>query len=250
MACDNTWKRWLKAELHSHCSMDPVDYRLCRYTPEQLISRAAELGYEILAITCHNEDIWTRDLSDFARNLEITLIPGMEVSVDRTRHVLLYNFHTGPENLNTLKKIREQCREDTLVVAPHAYFPGLACLRGLLDKNLDMFDAIECSGFQIRGVDFNRRSTHLAAESGKPLLGCGDIHYLWQLDRTVTWIYAEPCVPSILNAIKRGLVRIQVSPITWLEAVQWWATTRWRYIFPVNPPPTGHGLNSLFPARR
>ena len=151
-------KRWLKAELHSHCSLDPTDYRICGHTPEQLIKRAAELGYEILAFTCHNKDIWTHNLSEYARNLGITLIPGMEVTTERTRHVLVYNFHTDSENLNSLKKIRERSREDTLVIAPHAYFPGLVCLGRLLEQNLDMFDAIECSGFQIRNLNFNRRS--------------------------------------------------------------------------------------------
>jgi predicted metal-dependent phosphoesterase TrpH len=243
-------KRWLKAELHSHCSMDPIDYRICRHTPEQLISETAKIGYEILAITCHNKDIWMENLSDFARNLGVTLIPGMEVSVERKRHVLVYNFHTGPENLNTLEKIRKRCREDTLVVAPHAYFPGRTCLGKLLEYNLDIFDAIEYSGFKIRGLDFNRRSTNLARETGKPLLGCGDIHYLWQLGRTATWIYAEPRVESILSAVKQGLVRIQTSPITWSEAAQWWATNYWRYAFPVNPAPSRHAWNRLFPARR
>jgi predicted metal-dependent phosphoesterase TrpH len=187
-----TERRWLKAELHAHCSWDPADYRICRYAPEQLISSAAKLGYEILALTCHDRDIWTEDLSDFARSLGITLIPGMEVATEGRRHVLVYNFRTSAENLDTLQKIRDRSRENTLVIAPHAFFPGFVCLRELLEKNLDVFDAIECSGFQIRGLDFNRRSLSLAKQAGKPLMGCGDVHYLWQLDRTFTWIYAEP----------------------------------------------------------
>ena len=126
----------MKAELHSHCSLDPIDYRICDHTPEQLISKAAELGYEILAITCHNMDIWTEELSDYAQSLGITLIPGMEVTTERTRHTLVYNFHTDAENLNTLKKIRARSREDTLVIAPHPFFPGRICLRGLLETNL------------------------------------------------------------------------------------------------------------------
>jgi predicted metal-dependent phosphoesterase TrpH len=246
----NSGRRWLKAELHSHCSLDPIDYRICGYSPEQLISAAAKLGYEIFSITCHNKDIWTESLSDFAANLGITLIPGIEVSAEGTRHILAYNFRTGPENLNTLERIRERRREDTLVVAPHAYFPGRTCLRELLDNNLDIFDAIEYSGFKIRGLDFNRKSTDLARKTGKPLLGCGDIHYLWQLGRTSTWIYSEPCVESILSAIKQGLVRIQAFPLTWLEAAQWWAINFWRYAFPVNPAPSRHAWNRLFPARR
>jgi predicted metal-dependent phosphoesterase TrpH len=243
-------KRWLKAELHSHCSLDPVDYRICRYAPEELIDAAANHGYEILAITCHDLDIWTEDLSEYARNLGITLIPGMEVTAEQTRHVLAYNFNTGYENLSTLKKIHEHSTENTLVIAPHSYFPGPSCLGKLLEKNLHIFDAIEYSGFLVRGIDFNRKSRRLAEKAAKPLIACSDIHYLWQLDRTVTWIYAEHDVESILHSIKQGLIRIQVSPLSWFEAAGWWATTRWRYIFPVNPVPSRHVWNSLYAARR
>ncbi len=225
-------KRWLKAELHAHCSLDPTDYRICRHTPEELISSAAKLGYEVLAITCHNLDIWTERLSAYARDLGITLIPGMEVIAERTRHVLVYNFHTDAQNLDTLDKIRARSNEDTLVIAPHAFFPERTCLRGLLEENLDAFDAIEHSGFQVRGINFNRRSDRLAAEAGKPLVANSDIHFLWQLNRTFTWIYAEPDPQSVLNAVKRGLVRIQVSPLSWLEAANWWATALWRSAFP------------------
>ena len=119
----NSKKRWLKAELHAHCGLDPDDSRFCRYTPEQLISRAAALGYEILAITCHNMDIWTETLAEYADTLGIRLIPGMEVTAEKTRHVLVYNFRTCPEDLDTLKKIRARSRKDTLVIAPHAFFP-------------------------------------------------------------------------------------------------------------------------------
>ncbi len=238
----------MKAELHSHCSVDPVDYRVCPYTPEELIYHVARLGYEILAITCHDLDIWTEELSDYAANLGITLIPGMEVSTERTLHALVYNFHAEAEDLHTLNKIRKLSCEDTLVIAPHAFFPGPTCLKGLLEKNLDLFDAIECSGFRVRGMDFNRRSELLAAQSQKPLVGNGDIHHLWQLDRTFTWIYSEPGVQPILRAVKQGFVRVQKSPLTWLEAAEWWATSFWRGAFPVNPAPCRPVPDASIPA--
>ncbi len=231
---EKSGKRWRKAELHAHCSLDPADYRFCGHTPHQLLSHAARLGYEILSITCHNKDVWTEELSDYAQGLGITLIPGMEVTAERTRHTLVYNFHAKAEELNTLGKIRARSREDTMVIAPHPFFPGSICLRGLLERNLDLFDAIECSGFQIRGLDFNRRAEALAARTGKPLVGNGDVHYLWQLGRTFTWIYSEPGVRSIAQAVKQGLVRMEKSPITVYEAAKWWAASLWKCAFPIN----------------
>jgi predicted metal-dependent phosphoesterase TrpH len=243
-------KRWMKAELHSHCSLDPVDYSICNYTPEELISKAAGLGYEVLAITCHNLDIGTEELSDYARSLGITLVPGMEVSTEGTRHTLVYNFQADAEDLDTLSKIRTRSREDTLVIAPHPFYPGNVCLRDLLEKNLDLFDAIESSGFHIRrGIDFNRRSEVLAQRTKKPIVGNGDIHYLWQLGLTYTWIYAEPDVRSILHAVKQGFVRVQKSPLTWFQAAAWWAASFWRYAFPINPAPYKPGLGKPVPER-
>jgi predicted metal-dependent phosphoesterase TrpH len=230
-------KRWMKAELHAHCSLDPVDYRICEYTPEELISNAAKLGYEILAITCHNLDVWTEDLADYAKNLGITLIPGMEVSTEKTRHTLVYNFKADAKDLNTLEKIRARSRKDTLVIAAHPFFPGRICLRDHLEKSPEFFDAIECSGFHVRGIDFNRRGEVLAAKLNKPLVGSGDIHYLWQLGRTFTWVYSEPGVLPVLQAVKEGFIRIQKAPLTLSEAAQWWATSLWRYAFPINPAP-------------
>jgi predicted metal-dependent phosphoesterase TrpH len=231
-------KRWMKAELHSHCSIDPVDYRICSHTSEELINQAAKLGYEILAITCHNKDIWTEELSGYALDRGITLIPGMEVTIEGARQALVYNFGTGPENLNTLKKIRSLSREDTMVVAPHAFFPGRTCLKSLLERNLDIFDALEYSGFYVLGLNFNRQSVDLATRACKPLIGNGDVHYIWQLGRTYTWIYAEPDTFSIVNAVKQGFVRLDSSPISWFQAAGWWATTLWRNVFPVNPEPS------------
>ncbi len=210
---------------------------MCRYTPEQLISNAARLGYEILAITCHDVDIWTGYLSDYAASRGITLIPGMEVTTEQTRHTLVYNFGAAPEDLNTLAKIRARSREDTLVIAPHAFFLGRTCLRGFLGQNLDAFDAIEYSGFLVRGLDFNKRSRQLAAAAGKPLVGNGDIHFLWQLGRTFSWIYSEPGITNVLNAVKKGLVRYETSPLSWFQAAGWWVTDFWRRAFPVNNPP-------------
>jgi predicted metal-dependent phosphoesterase TrpH len=221
---------WLKAELHSHCNLDPSDHGLCLYSAEELIREAARLGYQILAITCHNLDVWSPRLSSHAADYGITLIPGMEVSTEGRRHTLVYNFRTGAENLDTLDKIRRLSRPDTLVVAPHPYFPSTKCLGRRVDRNLDVFDAIEVSGFRAPGLDFNRRARSMAAVHNKPLIGNSDVHQLWQLNRTFTWIEAEPNLGSILSAIKSGRVRIESRALSYPQVIRWWTTTIGRYI--------------------
>jgi predicted metal-dependent phosphoesterase TrpH len=240
-------RRWLKAEMHAHCSLDPVDYRLCRHTPVELVEHASRLGYDVLAITCHNLDVWTAELSEYARRLGVVLIPGMEVEAEGKRHVLLYNFRTGASNLDTVAKIRERKRADTLVVAPHPYFPGGTCIGPYLEPNIDVFDAVEVSGFHAPGLDFNRRARKVAGRHRKPLVGNGDVHYLWQLGRTCSWIYAEPELGSVLSAVKQGLTRVESSALSWREVAGFWATTLWRQNFPVRPAPIGDGIGVILP---
>jgi predicted metal-dependent phosphoesterase TrpH len=215
---------WLKAELHSHCNLDPSDHGLCPYSAEELIRESARLGYQVLAITCHDLDVWSPRLSSYAADLGIILIPGMEVSTEGRHHTLVYNFGTGAEDLDTLLKIRRHSRPDTLVVAPHPYFPSTKCLGRLLDRNLDIFDAIEVSGFYATGLDFNRRARATAAAHGKPLVGNNDVHQLWQLERTCSWVQAAPNVGAILAAIKLGRVRIETRALSYGRVTQWWAT--------------------------
>ncbi len=230
-------QHWLKAELHSHCSLDPVDYRIVSYSPETLIAEAARLGYDVLAITCHNRDIWNRDLAEYARGLGITLIPGMEVTVEKRYHTLAYNFGTGSKNLDRFDKIRSLAREDTLIIAPHPFFPARTCLRGRLARNLDLYDAVECSGFYLPWADFNRAALALALEHGKPVVGNGDVHCLWQLGKTFTWIYAQPDVSSILTAVKRGQVRVETRPLEATQVAGWWLNALHHAVIPLNPAP-------------
>lgn len=232
-------ERWLKAELHAHCNLDPVDHTLCSYSAENLIAEAARLGYEVLAITCHNADVWSPALSDYAIRLGVTLIPGMEVTVGRGWHTLAYNYRTGAKNINTFEKLRALSRPDTLVIAPHPHFPSPRCLGRELEKHLSVFDAIEISGFYARGLDFNRRARAVASARKKPLVGNGDVHFLWQLGRTYTWIYSRPGVAPVLNAVKQGRVRAESTPLSYAEVARWWTMAIWRSISSLRNVPAG-----------
>jgi predicted metal-dependent phosphoesterase TrpH len=202
---------------------------------------AARLGYEVLAITCHDLDVWTTDLSEYAADLGITLIPGMEIAIEGRWHTLVYNFRTGAEDLETFQKVRARSCSDTLVVAPHPYFPSCKCLWSRLERNIEVFDAIEISGFHTKRLDFNRHARRVATAHSKPLVGNGDVHQLWQLGRTFTWIYSEPGIGPVLNAVKRGRVRVESAALSIPEVVRWWATTFWNWTFPCQTAPGSRG---------
>ena len=206
----------LKVELHSHSADDPHDR--IPYSTHQLIDRAAELGYQALAVTLHDCQLDIRGFEDYARERGIVLIPGIERTI-QGKHVLLLNFSQGAEAVQSfedLARLRQQ--EAGLVVAPHPFFPHTSCLRGALERNAALFDAVEWNAMFTRSVNFNRAAERWARRHGKPVVGNGDVHRLRQLGNTFSLVEAEPNADAICSAIKAGRVRVQARPLSVVEA--------------------------------
>ena len=64
------------------------------------------------------------------------------------------------------------------------------------------------------------------------MVGCADAHFLWQLGKTFTWIYAEPGIETVLRAVKRGRVKIETRPLSFQEVSRWWADALRYTLFP------------------
>jgi predicted metal-dependent phosphoesterase TrpH len=206
----------LKVELHSHTSDDPVD-RL-RYTTTDLIDRAAAHGYDALAVTLHDRQLDLRPFAGYARERDITLIPGTERTIEG-KHVLLLNFRRGVDDVKTFDDLaRLRRREPGLVIAPHPYFPGTNCLHGLLDRYADLFDAVEFNAMFTRQLNFNRKAERFARAHGKPVVGNGDIHRLQQLGTTWSVVDAERDAEAICRAVREGRVEYRARPLSWLTA--------------------------------
>lgn len=209
----------LKVELHSHTADDPQDR--IPYTSEQLVDRAAALGYGALAITLHDKQLDLARLTPHAAQRGITLIPGIERTV-AGKHILLLNFRQGAEAVRNFDDIRRLKASDPrgLVIAPHPYFPGLSCLWGLLDDHEDLFDAVEVNGMFTEAVDFNAPARRWAQARGKPLVGNGDVHRLVQLGPTYSLVDAAPDADAICAAVKAGRVEVHAQPHAWLTVVR------------------------------
>jgi hypothetical protein len=206
----------LKVELHSHSADDPVD-RIPHSTPE-LIDRAAALGYRALAVTLHEKQLDIRPFASYAAGRGVTLIPGVERTIEG-KHVLLLNFRRGAEEVETFADLaRLKARERGLVVAPHPFFPAPTCLLGLLDLYAELFDAVEYNAMFTRALNFNRRAERWALEHGKPLVGNGDVHRLRQLGTTYSLVDTDPDADAICEAILAGRVRVEAHPLTLARA--------------------------------
>ena len=201
----------LKVELHSHTDEDPSD--LIPHTTEELICRAAALGYDALAITLHNRQLDLAPYRAYAAELGVALIPGTERTIEG-KHVLLLNFKQGAEDVRSFEDLaRLKQRQSGLVVAPHPFFPATNCLqRSCMDRHSDLFDAVEYNGMFTDTINFNRPAERWAREHGKPMVGNGDVHRLGQLDTTWSLIDAEPNADAICDAIRSGKARVEARP--------------------------------------
>jgi predicted metal-dependent phosphoesterase TrpH len=208
----------LKTDLHLHSSEDPVD--VIAHDAYALIDRAAALGFDAIALTLHDRQFTDPRLFDYARDREITLIPGVERTIEG-RHVLLLNFAKGTDQVHTFADLASlKSRGNGMVIAAHPFFPDRACLRSMLDKHADLFDAVEWSYFWTGGLNFNRRAARWAAAHGKPVVGNSDLHDLRQLGRTYSLVSAERHPDAICAAVREGHVSLRTSPVPKLELAQ------------------------------
>ena len=207
----------LKVELHTHTADDPLD--AIPHTTTQLIERAASMGYDALAVTLHDRQLDLCSYASVAAERGITLIPGVERTIEG-KHVLLLNFRCGVEDVRTFDDLAAlKRRESGLVIAPHPFFPGGTCLRGLMDCYANLFDAVEYNGMFTASLNFNIPAVRWAHTRGRPMVGCGDVHRLRQLGTTYSLIDAERDPDAICAAIRAGRVQVRATPRSWTSAV-------------------------------
>ena len=209
----------LQTELHAHTSADPEDY--IPHSSTQLIDRAAELGYAALAITLHDRWLPLGDARDYARDRGITLIAGIERTIER-KHVLLLNFGPKAQDVDSFDSLAalKKSQPAGLVVAPHPFYPTRSCLgRAILDRHAALFDAVEINAYYTYHFNhFNEAAIAWARTSRKPMVGNGDIHRLRQLGRTFSLVDAAPDADAICTAIRTGRVEVRSTPLTAWQA--------------------------------
>jgi len=203
----------LKSDLHLHTAEDPLDR--IRYSSKELISKAADEGFDVISITNHHKMTFNQDLFSYAHERGILLIPGVELTIKR-RHVLVLNPppFKACSDFPSLSRLR---RPETLIIAPHPYFPGTYSLNGYLLKYLHLFDALEYCHFYSPRINFNQRAVEVSRSFGFPLVGNSDAHFLSQLGTTYSFIYAEKNLEAIFEAIRQNRVKVATRPLKTFE---------------------------------
>ncbi|HNX10598.1 MAG TPA: PHP domain-containing protein [bacterium] len=224
----------LKASLHLHTHEDPEDGTLIKYTARDLINQAKQLDFQVLALTLHNRLYFPPEIKDYAAQRGITLLPGIEISLQKSRwhnaHVLII----GAESLPSLKTLAElkawrKNNPQPLVMAPHPNFLVQSLGLKTLKRNAEIFDAVEHSWFYTKLFNQNRQAARVAKKLNKPLVATSDMHDNRYLKDDYCLINCQSNRPTdIIAAIKKGQLQNVSRPKEIIEIIKF----VWRFIKP------------------
>jgi hypothetical protein len=212
-----TSKKSLKIDLHIHTSDDPEEP--VRHTTCELLDKAHYLGYDAVSITNHNGICYTDYYRDYARERGIILIPGVEIGVEG-KHVLVLNATEDALSASTFADLGKIRNPSNLIVAPHPFFPGFSSLLWQVEKNIDIFDALEFSWFYHSRINFNTFALRMAERYELPLICTSDCHHLEKFGSAYSLVESEKDTEAIIEAIRCGRIQIMARPLNFVEFVR------------------------------
>ncbi len=211
----------LKADLHLHSGEDPRD--ALDYTARELICRAAQLHFDVIAITLHGKVLEDETLPGFARDQGILFIPGIEKHISG-KEVLIYNVPQAVldevHTFSDLRALKNRLGREILIIAPHPFFKKSQCLGRHLEENIDLFDAVEYCHLYTRFWNLNQRAVEVAEAHGKPMVATSDAHALWMFGRNYTLLDAPKTMAGVFEGVREGRLQPQCEPVTAWELVK------------------------------
>ena len=210
----------LKADLHIHTNED--SFEKIRYSAKELIDYASQRGFDVLSITNHEMVTYSKELEEYALSRGILLIPGVEPIV-QGKDILIYNLPDyQPGTIKTFEDLKRYKRYDTLILAPHPFFPSPRSLLDLFQDAVPALDGIEYCHHYTRRVNFNHRAEQKSKELNLPLIGSSDTHLLSQFGTTYSLIESEKEVNAVIQAIKEKKVEVVTRPLDFRHAAKVW----------------------------
>lgn len=210
----------IKTALHVHVKGDPIDK--IPYDFKELIDHASNLGFQAIAITCHKHIFPISKAKKYGQKKGILIIPGAEVEIEN-KHVIILNPSKEVLKIKTFSQLRKykSFHKKSFIIAPHPYYPMTNCLHKKLEKNIDLFDAIEFNYFYTNLIDFNKKALKIAKTYNKPVVGTSDCHTLKVLDST----FSEIEIPDssklteklLFDTIKSNRINVITQPLSVLK---------------------------------
>ena len=219
---------WLKVDFHLHTREDPKDH--LDHSALELLHRAHALGFHALAITLHDLVLASPEVLETARALDILLIPAAELRLEGADVVVLNISQSEVDDLRRLSDLaalRQRRGDSVFLIAPHPFYVLGGSMGGrVLERYIDLFDAIEISYFHTAWLDPNRAALRAARRFGKPLLATSDTHRLELFGPYYSLVQAAPnATPeAVFDAIRAGCVQPVSPPLSTVQFVRhlWW----------------------------
>jgi len=193
----------IKVDLHVH-SEGSYD---CKEPVELILEHADDTELDAIAITDHNSIEKSLEAKEKAKNYDITVIPGVEVST-KNGHLLALGVETLPEKgkpfMQTVDRIRNL---GGVAVVPH---PFQTTRHGVRKSCIDDIDAVEVYNSWLFTGWKNRKAKKFAHEENYPETAGSDAHSITMVGKAYTEINTvfsdkeELEYKEILEAIKNG----------------------------------------------
>jgi predicted metal-dependent phosphoesterase TrpH len=218
---------WIKVDLHIHTLDDPKD--VIDYSAHQLLERARELGFGVLAITLHDAVFDRPEVFADAAAMGILIIPAAEMRLEGADVIVLNVSPEESAQLKTfddLRRLRARRGSSIFTIAPHPFYVVGGSIGDRLIKEIDCFDAVELCHFHKGLLNPNRRAARVAEKFGKPLIATSDAHRLHAFGRHYTSLRrpAELTAEKIFAALRSGPLRLSSPPSSMrdlLTAIYW-----------------------------
>ena len=230
-------EHWIKVDLHIHTLDDPKD--VIDYSAHQLLERAKQLGFGVLAITLHDAVFDRAEVFADAAAMGILLIPAAEVRLQGADAILLNvtaSEVAGLKNFEDLRQLRARRgmsatadpsgRGSIFTIAPHPFYVLGGSIGPRLLEEIDCFDAIELCHFHKGLLNPNRRAAKVAAQFSKPLIATSDAHQLHAFGRHYTSIPSSTAltIENVFAALRQGPLRLTSPPASMVDlasAIYW-----------------------------
>jgi hypothetical protein len=208
---------WIKFDLHIHTLDDPKD--VIDYSAHDLLERARELGFGVLAITLHDAVFDRPEVFAEASEMGILLLPAAEMRIEGADIILLNVTAAEVARLRTFADVRalRAARGDSIfTIAPHPFYVLGGSIGSRLLREIDCFDSIEFCHFHFGPFNPNRRASKVAARFKKPLIATSDAHRLHAFGRHFTSMPrpAELTCESVFAGLRGGPVHLTSPPCT------------------------------------
>jgi predicted metal-dependent phosphoesterase TrpH len=213
---------WIKVDLHIHTLDDPLD--ALDYTAHELLERASQLGFQVLAITLHDAVFDRPEVFADAARMGILLIPAAEVRLEGA-DVILLNVRAEEiaplRTLDDLATLRAGRGPSLFTIAPHPFYVLGGSIGKRLLERIDLFDAIELCHFWTRIFNPNKRAAEIAERFEKPLIATSDAHRLHAFGSNYTTIPrpAELTIQGVIDVLRAGRLRITNPPCSLIDLV-------------------------------